>query len=175
MIRTEKAPISRIALMIAAIASAQASGIPEVTLDPPPALHVRLGPDSNACGITTPPGKPKGKRGLILWLHGGMRSPNSEKGFEAHPRLSQGSWDFLQGCRDRLFPADQVVPHLRRWEALHPNARLHYFPDGEHDFSFYAAQAPDLLKGLFSAENESRSGKKVPQKRQAIQNPGGKS
>jgi pimeloyl-ACP methyl ester carboxylesterase len=235
----------------------------------PPALHLRLGPDSNACGITVPAGAPrKGgpRRGLIVWLHGGMRSQNREKGFEAHraligfvdpkswylcspsafggeewltpkglahidalidymaahypidtgdvnlvgvsdgslgviayslqgrrdpqrrvlissfppavlplealagqPRFARGSWDFLQGGRDRLFPVDQALPYLQQWERLYPNAHLHYFPDGEHDFSFYASQAPDLLKSLFSAKKGNRNGSRTPQKTPGIQ------
>gem|GEM_PF-923442 len=230
-----------------------------------PTLHVRLGPDSNACGITVPAGsnpavqgtgvqgtsaKPRGKRRpLIVWLHGGMRSQNREKGIEAHramtlfvgpsdyylcspsafsgqewtrpeginhidtligymlahypidakdinlvgvsdgclgavvyclhgkyainrrvlissapqlvlpaeslagqARFATGSWDFLQGGKDRLFPPDQVIPYLKRWETLYPNAHLHYYPEGEHDFSYYAVKAPDLLKTIFSVE-----------------------
>lgn len=230
---------------------------------PPSSLHVRVGPDSNACGITPPAGwtsaagtgstasKASAKRPLIIWLHGGMRSRNLEKGFEAHralvpfvasneywlaspsayldnewtrpqglahidalidylaarypvdtaaitlfgvsdgcqgviayslqgkradsvvrrilvsgapqlvldadalpgrKRFAAGRWDFLQGGRDRLFPPDQVVPYLRRWEKLYPNAHLHYFPDGEHDFGYYAVKAPDLLKTLLLPE-----------------------
>ncbi|MDB5104139.1 MAG: hypothetical protein JWP91_1828 [Fibrobacteres bacterium] len=246
--------------------------------DFPPALHVRIGPDSNACGITVPAGwNPAGrfpagkavvgkggrKRPLIVWLHGGMRSQNTEKGFEAHraltlfvpptgyflcspsafagqewtgprgishidslidymvahypidpkdinlvgvsdgclgviayslagkrdinrrilissapqlvlpleslpgrPRFAQGSWDFLQGGRDRLFPPDQVVPYLRQWEKTYANSRFHYFPEGEHDFSYYAANASDLLKSLFStgkAGHPAKVGTGAPQ------------
>ena len=69
----------RIVLMMAVLASVQAVGSPKGTPGVSPVLHVRLGPDGNACGITVPPGKPKGKRGLIVWLHGGMRRPNREK------------------------------------------------------------------------------------------------
>ncbi len=224
----------------------------------PAALHIYLGPDSNACGITLPYSAPNRKRlrkpGLIIWLHGGMRSQNREKGLEAHralipfvaedgyilaspsafggqewptpqgiahidalieyiashyafdgkdinlvgvsdgnlgviayslqgkrelhrrilissapqlvlplealasqARFGRGSWDFLQGGRDRLFPPDQVIPYLKRWETLYPNSHLHYFPEGEHDFSFYSENASDLLKSLFS------EGKKRPE------------
>ncbi|MEO7776372.1 MAG: hypothetical protein ABIY63_02500 [Fibrobacteria bacterium] len=231
---------------------------------PAPALHLFLGQDSNACGITLPARpaasgaggavgparKAARKPGLIVWLHGGMGGRNREKGLEAHrallpfvapgayylcspsafggaewptphgiahidalldymaahydfdqgdinlvgvsdgnlgiiayslngkrglhrrvlissapqlvlppeslpgqARFGTGSWDFLQGGRDRLFPSDQVIPYLQRWEALYPNAHLHYFPEGEHDFSFYSENAADLLKGLLSREN----------------------
>lgn len=208
--------------------------------------EVRLGPDGNACGITAP-SRPRGKPGMILWFHGGMRSQNREKGLTAHqallpfadsgsyflcspsafgeedwlspqgmahadtlidymlshypvdsrninlagvsdgclgvirysqvgkrevnrrvlissyPRLAldpgslsaqgrfaSGRWDFLQGGKDRLFPIDQVLPLLREWEKTFPNTHVHYFPEGEHDFSYYAANAQELLKTLFS-------------------------
>lgn len=224
-----------------------------------PTLHLRLGPDSNACGITAPVGavrlikgskssnKKSQKLGLIIWLHGGMRSTNREKGFEAHRALipflksevyylaspsafggedwltpkgqehlenlithmlslypidssninlvgvsdgtlgliaysaqgkrhlnrrvllscypqivlpieslpgranfATGTWDFFQGGHDRLFPADQTIPYLKEWERVYPNAHLHFFPDGEHDFSFYASHASNLLQDIFN-------------------------
>lgn len=221
-----------------------------------PTLHLRLGPDSNACGISLPAGgAPKsGKAGLIVWLHGGMRSQNPEKGLEAHrgwlayiperryyvcspsayagaewptprglghiealidhmleaypidpgnvnmvgvsdgclgviayslqgahplrrrvlissapqlvlpletlagqPRFAQGTWDFVQGGKDRLFPADQVMPYLERFRAAYPNARVHAFPEGEHDFSWYAEHEPALLKTFFAASSPGKS------------------
>lgn len=226
-------------------AAAPLSAAPEA----PPALHVRIGFDSNACGISLPAGgAPKGKKaGLIVWLHGGMRSANREKGLEAHrgwlaylparryyvcspsafggaewptpqglahiealiaymlqtypidpgdismvgvsdgslgviayslqgkralrhrvlissapqlilpaeslagqARFAQGTWDFVQGGKDRLFPADQVFPYLERFHSLYPNARVHAFAEGEHDFSWYAEHEPALLRGFFA-------------------------
>jgi pimeloyl-ACP methyl ester carboxylesterase len=223
--------------------------VPSVVPQAPPTLHVRIGADSNACGISRPAGgAPRtGKAGLIVWLHGGMRSANREKGLEAHrgwlaylpprryyvcspsayggadwltpqgqahiealighmlqaypidpadismvgvsdgslgviayslqgsralrhrvlissapqlvlppenlegqARFTQGTWDFVQGGKDRLFPADQVMPYLDRFHTLYPNARVHAFPEGEHDFSWYADHAPDLLRGFFA-------------------------
>jgi len=64
-------------------------------------------------------------------------------------RFTQGSWDFVQGGKDRLFPAEQVFPYLSQFRALYPNARVHAFPEGEHDFSWYAGHAPDLLRTFF--------------------------
>lgn len=223
----------------------------------PPTLHVRIGLDGNACGITLPAGgAPKvGKAGLIVWLHGGMRSQNREKGFDAHrgwldylparryyvcspsayagaewptpqglghietlidymlktypidprdismvgvsdgslgvityslqgsrplrervlissapqlvlpleslpgqTRFTQGGWDFVQGGKDRLFPADQVFPYLAQFQSLYPNARVHPFPEGEHDFSWYSEHAPALLRTFF-ADSRTASGK----------------
>ncbi len=229
-----------------ALFSASASAIPKS--ESAPTLHLRLGSDSNACGITLPAGvRAKGRKaGLIVWLHGGMRSQNREKGYEAHrawigyapatryylcspsayagaewptpaglahtealiaymlktypidakdinmigvsdgslgvityslqgshplskrvlissapqlvlpleslagqTRFTSGSWDFLQGGRDRLFPPDQVFPYLQRFTSLYPNAHLHGFPEGEHDFSWWVANQPQLLMGFF--------------------------
>lgn len=246
-----KAPIASGALAAASLAFLLLLPIRSLGAEPqaPPALHVRIGPDGNACGISLPAGgAPKGRKaGLIVWLHGGMRSANREKGLEAHrgwlaylparryyvcspsayggadwltpqgqghiealighmlesypidpadismigvsdgslgviayslrgsrplrqrvlissapqlvlpaenlpgqARFSQGTWDFVQGGKDRLFPADQVMPYLDRFHALYPNARVHAFPEGEHDFSWYAEHVPDLLRGFFA-------------------------
>jgi pimeloyl-ACP methyl ester carboxylesterase len=219
----------------------------------PPTLHLRIGADSNACGISLPAGgAPKGgKAGLIVWLHGGMRSPNREKGLDAHrgwlaylparryyvcspsayggadwltpqglghiealikhmlkayridpgdismvgvsdgslgviayslqgrwplrhrvlissapqlvlplenlagqARFAQGTWDFVQGGKDRLFPADQVMPYLDRFHTLYPNAQVHAFPEGEHDFSWYAEHEPALLRSFFAKADQ---------------------
>jgi pimeloyl-ACP methyl ester carboxylesterase len=271
-------------LILTALLAVPAPGLPapgnppvSVLAEFPPTLRERVGPDSNACGITPPAGwslaaaagkkasggkatggknKAFGKRPLIIWLHGGMRSRNMEKGFEAHralisfvspsaywlaspssyldnewtrpqgvvhidaliaylaarypvdtsditmvgvsdgclgviayavhgkraisrrilvssapqlvldaealpgqKRFAAGRWDFLQGGRDRLFPPDKVVPYLRRWESLYPNAHLHYFPDGEHDFSYYAVNASDLLRTLLLPDTRNQARK----------------
>jgi pimeloyl-ACP methyl ester carboxylesterase len=82
-------------------------------------------------------------------------------------RIATGSWDFLQGGKDRLFPVAEVIPFLREWEKSFSNSRLHYFPDGEHDFGYYAQKAPELLRNLFSGPG--KAGKKPP-----IQNSQGK-
>jgi pimeloyl-ACP methyl ester carboxylesterase len=235
----------------------------------PPTLHVHIGLDSVACGITPPAGgAPKtGKAGLIVWLHGGMRSQNREKGLDAHrgwldyipprryfvcspsayagaewptpqglahievlidymlkhypidagdvnmvgvsdgclgvvayslqgsrplhhrvlissapqlvlpieslpgqPRFSQGSWDFVQGGKDRLFPAEQVFPYLSQFRALYPNAQVHAFPEGEHDFSWYAQNAPDLLRTFF-ADSRSSGKSRPTAKNEAVPKP----
>jgi pimeloyl-ACP methyl ester carboxylesterase len=73
-------------------------------------------------------------------------SPESLAG---QSRFATGSWDFLQGGRDRLFPSAQVLPFLQAWEKIYPNARIHFFPEGEHDYSYYAENASNLLKSLF--------------------------
>lgn len=207
-------------------------------------LRLKLGPDSNACGIILP--KPLKSRPVIMWLHGGMRSQNTVKGWEAWrallPFLKPGAyflcspsaymgadwlspeglahmdtllsylarnyparlddliligvsdgclgvlryaregmrkpkrfvmfssypplavnpddllkdpvyaftrWDVFQGGRDRLFPTDQVFPLLQAWAKANTKVRLHLYPEGEHDFSWYAEHAEPEIKKLF--------------------------
>ncbi len=69
-----------------------------------------------------------------------------------HPQFALGTWDFLQGGQDRLFPTSAVMPYLDRWKSVYPNSTIHYFPDGEHDFSFYATHSQKLLKTLLSVQ-----------------------
>jgi pimeloyl-ACP methyl ester carboxylesterase len=77
----------------------------------------------------------------------------------AQKRFAAGSWDFFQGGRDRLFPVDQVLPYLQQWEKTFPNVRVHYYPDGEHDFSYYSSNALDSLKSIFSNSLRKSKGK----------------
>jgi pimeloyl-ACP methyl ester carboxylesterase len=233
-------------LLLTASISAEVAAPTTVSTPATRTFQLKLGPDSNICGITEPVKNSKTKIGLIIWLHGGMRSSNRSKGAEAHRALlpfidpkafylaspsafggedwltakglahidalisymishysidlknlnlvgvsdgslgviaysiqskyplnrrvlissfpqivvppeslashgefKTGTWDFFQGGRDRLFPSAQVEPYLRVWESTFPNVRLHYFPTGEHDFSFFAANASELLKDLW--------------------------
>ncbi len=47
-------------------------------------MQIRVGPDSNAVGLTLPRNPKRKPLPVLLWLHGGMRSANREKGFTAH-------------------------------------------------------------------------------------------
>lgn len=84
-------------------------------------------------------------------------------------RLAEGRWDFLQGGKDRLFPAQNAVPFLREWERSYPNAHLHFFADGEHDFGYYANHAPDLLRDLLKPAFP-RPNPQKPKKSKPLQN-----
>ena len=207
-------------------------------------IQIRLGPDSNACGIILP--KPLKRAPLILWLHGGMRSQRTTKGWDAEkallpylkpgsyylcspsayaeadwltpqglahvetllnymekhypveknrlifvgvsdgclgaihyagegkrkpfrfilfsshpslavdpnalltdPRYTKTRWDLFQGGRDRLFPSQEVFPLLKDWAGANPKIKLHLYPEGEHDFSWYAVHAEPEIRALF--------------------------
>ncbi len=237
-----KAPSAFFALALGIIAFTGVSRVRADGWSEP--LKLRLGSDSNACGIVLP--KSPKPHPLILWLHGGMRSPNAEKGWTAEqalpPFLKPGSyylcspsayagadwlspegtahidalldymarhypvqmnklivvgvsdgclgalhyasagkykparyvlfssypaivvnpddllhrpayastrWDVFQGGRDRLFPSEEVFPLLREWAKANPKVRLHLYPEGEHDFSWYMANAAPEIRRLF--------------------------
>ncbi len=235
------------ALIVAQVFSAKVlDGNNEVTPKYTPS-SIRLGPDSNLCGISIPRNVTKKKYGLIIWLHGGMRSKRQDKGLEAHKALigflpkanfylaspsafagvdwlteqslqhidqcitymlkkypidahnvnlvgvsdgslgviryslfgkyspsrlvlfssypqialeglnqpeqkmfAKGKWYFFQGGKDRLFPAQEVVPLLKKWEQTNPQMKLFYYPEGEHDFSFFAQNCVAEITKIFS-------------------------
>ena len=93
----------------------------------------------------------------------------TQEALPAQRRFAEGRWDFIQGGDDRLFPAQAVVPFLKEWERLYPNAHLHYFQEGEHDFGYYAVHAPDLLRDLLKLGPMERNPQK-PKKSKPVQN-----
>lgn len=65
------------------------------------------------------------------------------------PAYSASRWDIFQGGHDRLFPAEAVFPVLQAWAQANPKVKLHLYPDGEHDFSWYIDHATPEIKALF--------------------------
>lgn len=66
-------------LAAGAIAAAAAAAKPDAAW-----RQIHVGPDSVACGYTLPPNTAHRPLPVLLWLHGGMRSGNREKGYTAH-------------------------------------------------------------------------------------------
>ncbi|MBF0432469.1 MAG: hypothetical protein HQK83_14390 [Fibrobacteria bacterium] len=66
----------------------------------------------------------------------------------AQKNFFQGSWYFFQGAKDRLFPSARVFPYLYFWKKTFPHTTLYLFPNGLHDFSFYATNASDKIKQI---------------------------
>lgn len=71
-----------------------------------------------------------------------------EKELAALGPLHEGSWDFFQGGKDRLYPAPQVFPFLEKWRAVIPATTLHFRAQGEHDFSWWAAHATGEIRSI---------------------------
>jgi hypothetical protein len=75
----------------------------------------------------------------------------SEETLRSDPAFRTTRWDVFQGGRDALFPAAEVFPALQKWSASNPKVRLHLFPEGEHDFNWYGANAPAEIRALFGS------------------------
>lgn len=66
-----------------------------------------------------------------------------------HAAFRTTRWDVFQGGRDRLFPERVVFPLLRAWAGANPKVKLHLFPEGEHDLSWYGSHAEKELREVF--------------------------
>ncbi|MFC1584008.1 hypothetical protein ACFL5V_00525 [Fibrobacterota bacterium] len=73
----------------------------------------------------------------------------NREGVREQKVLYQGTWHFFQGGKDRLFPGEKVLPFLNYWEHTIPGTRVYWFPEGLHDFSFYAEHAEAEIRGIF--------------------------
>jgi hypothetical protein len=66
--------------------------------------------------------------------------------------LYQGSWHFFQGGKDRLFPTAQVYPFLKFWEQTIPETKVYWYPEGLHEFSFYAEQSGEIIRKILASD-----------------------
>lgn len=65
------------------------------------------------------------------------------------PKLRTGSWTFLQGGRDRLYPATSVLPWLRSFcQNIGSSCELLFDELGEHDWTYWAKNRPDWIRGF---------------------------
>jgi pimeloyl-ACP methyl ester carboxylesterase len=75
-----------------------------------------------------------------------------ERPMETYSSYTSTRWDIFQGGRDRLFPAREVLPLLQNWGKANPRVTLHLFPEGEHDFAWYAENAGDRIRRIFGGD-----------------------
>lgn len=62
------------------------------------------------------------------------------------PKLGRGTWTFLQGGSDRLYPAERTYPWLSEFcKAEGLKCTLHFDAAGEHDWSYWAEKRTDWL------------------------------
>ncbi len=90
-------------------------------------LRLRIGPDSNACGLTLP--KRPGHQAVILWLHGGMRSDKTTKGWTALlPLLTYAPPGAYYLCSPSAFAGQDWLtpPGVAHIDALLDYIALHY-------------------------------------------------
>lgn len=61
-------------------------------------------------------------------------------------KFSRGSWLFLQGGADRLFPEHLTKPWMETFCTQVPHCRLRWDSLGEHDFSWWAEHRPTWIQ-----------------------------
>ena len=71
-----------------------------------------------------------------------------EKDLREQKVLYQGSWHFFQGGKDRLFPGEKALPFLKYWEQTVPGTEIHWYPEGLHDFSYFAGHAGEAIRDI---------------------------
>ena len=89
-------------------------------------------------------GKRKPLRFVLFSVHPGLVLRPED--LRQNPAFNSTRWDIFQGGKDRLFPSAEVFPMLRNWAKANPRVKLHLYPEGEHDFTWYAANASDEIR-----------------------------
>jgi hypothetical protein len=89
-------------------------------------------------------GKRKPWRFLLFSVHPGLVLTPEQ--LEQAPPFKTTRWDVFQGGKDRIFPASEVFPLLHAWARSNPHVRLHLYPEGEHDFGWYAQHAANDVR-----------------------------
>ena len=97
-------------------------------------------------------GKRKPTRFLLFSVHPGLVLTPGQ--LRDEPAFNSTRWDIFQGGKDRLFPSAEVFPLLKDWARANPRVKLHLYPDGEHDFGWYAENAPEEIRTALKMEEK---------------------
>lgn len=65
-------------------------------------------------------------------------------------KLSTGTWTFLQGGADRMFPAEQTKPWIEAFCNQVPHCTLQWDSQGEHDMSWWVEHRPEWIQKSFA-------------------------
>ena len=97
-------------------------------------------------------GKRKPLRFILFSVHPGLVLTADD--LRRNPAFNSTRWDIFQGGKDRLFPSAEVFPMLQGWAKANPRVKLHLYPNGEHDFTWYAENVPDEIKTVLKMKPE---------------------
>lgn len=62
-------------------------------------------------------------------------------------KIKTGKWLFLQGGRDRLYPASHVLPWLYSFcESIGSSCNIVFDAEGEHDWSYWVEKHPNQIR-----------------------------
>lgn len=66
-------------------------------------------------------------------------------------KLSTGTWTFLQGGADQIFPAERTKPWIEAFCLQVPQCSLHWDAKGEHDMSWWVEHRPEWIRKFFNS------------------------
>jgi len=69
---------------------------------------------------------------------------------QIRPRVSNGTWTFLQGGHDTFFPATRTRPWMNSFCAQVPHCTIYWEDAGEHDMGWWTAKQPQLLSKVLN-------------------------
>lgn len=94
-------------------------------------------------------GKRNISKRLLMSSYGGNLGEASE--IAAQNKLQNGSWLFMQGGLDRLYPSNITVPWINEFcKHIHTNCNLKFDNQGEHDWSYWQRVHKDWILDFFT-------------------------
>lgn len=90
-------------------------------------------------------GKRPIRKRVMISTYAGAWVP-TERIVDVKEKLSHGSWHFVQGGADRLFPAELAKPWIEAFCQQVPHCNLQWDPKGEHDVSWWITNRPEWLR-----------------------------
>lgn len=94
-------------------------------------------------------GKRKIKKRLLMSSFGASLGPATQVAMQ--PPMKSGQWRFIQGGKDRLYPAEQAVPWIQEFcQAIGPSCEIKFDPQGEHDWNYWQNKRQEWFLDFFS-------------------------
>ena len=94
-------------------------------------------------------GKRKIKNRILMSSYGATLGPATQ--VAAQPPIKNGNWRFIQGGKDRLYPAEAALPWIQEFcQNIGTSCDLKFDPQGEHDWSYWQNKHADWILEFFS-------------------------
>jgi len=90
-----------------------------------------------------------GKRKVLsrLLISSNLSMLGDSKKISQIKKIKTGEWLFLQGGRDRLYPASHVLPWLYSFcESIGSSCNIVFDAEGEHDWSYWVQKHPNQIR-----------------------------
>ena len=125
-----------------ALAARQKKSIDEISL---------VGISDGSLGVITYSlwGKRKIKNRILMSSYGESLGPAAQ--VAAQPSMKNGHWRFIQGGKDRLYPADVSLPWIQEFcQNVGTGCEIRFDQEGEHDWSYWQNKHKEWILEFFS-------------------------